>query len=112
MKSIYKIIAVLLAAMVPIVGCDTDELHQRNINPQTVPEIDLNFMFTNAQLGTASGGATGDNRFIDWRTNMGFCAYLVQHMAHTGGMGGIASGDKYTQNVEADYAPWEFAYEG
>ncbi|MDH3711440.1 MAG: SusD/RagB family nutrient-binding outer membrane lipoprotein [Cyclobacteriaceae bacterium] len=111
MKSVYKIIiTVLLAAMVPLVGCDTDELANRNINPQAVDEIDLNFLFTEAQVGTASGGATGDNRFIDWRTNIGMFSYAMQHLAHV--TRGIAPGDKYTDNFEVNLAPWEWWYEG
>jgi hypothetical protein len=91
-----------------MIGCDTEELHNLNINPQAVNEIDLNFMFTAAQLGSASGGSAGDNRYIDWRTNIGMTAYLIQHLANAGG--GIAPGDKYTENFESNNAPFEFFY--
>lgn len=89
-------------------SCDTEELHDLNINPQAVTQIDMNFLFTTAQLGIASNGSTGDNRFIDWRTNIGMCAYAIQHLAIAGG--GIAPGDKYTINVETDAAPFDFTY--
>ncbi len=91
-----------------LAACDTQELHDLNINPQAVDEIDVNFIFTAAQLGTASGGAAGDNRIIDWRTNIGMGAYLIQHLANAGG--GIAPGDKYIENFESSNAPFEFFY--
>jgi hypothetical protein len=108
MKLINKAILFILTAMVPLVGCDTENLHNLNINPQAVTQIDLNFMFTAAELGSASGGSAGDNRYIDWRTNIGMGAYLIQHLANAGG--GIAPGDKYTENFESSNAPFEFFY--
>lgn len=108
MKYIYKVIIMALVMGIPLSGCDTEELHELNIDPQAVNEIDLNFMFTAAQLGTASGGSAGDNRFIDWRTNIGFAAHVIQHLANAGG--GIAPGDKYTENFESNNAPFEFFY--
>lgn len=92
------------------VSCDTEELHDLNINPQAVNEVDLNFIFTAAQLGAASGGSVGnsDNRYIDWRVNIGVAAHVIQQL---GSDGSIRSGDFYTENSEADNAPWEFIYE-
>jgi len=86
-------------------------LHDLNINPQALNEINMNFLFSSAQLGAASGGAEGDNRYIDWRTNIGYCAYWMQHLANAG-TGGLGAGDKYFENVESDNAPWEFIYGG
>jgi hypothetical protein len=97
-----------LAAAIPLASCDTDELHDLNINPQALNEIDMNFLFTAAELGAASAGSSGDNRYIDWRTNIGFAAYAIQQLATAGG--GISPGDKYTDNVESYNAPWEFIY--
>jgi hypothetical protein len=108
MKIINKLMLSIMALSVAMMGCDTEELHDLNINPQAVNEIDLNFMFTAAQLGSASGGSAGDNRYIDWRTNIGMTAYLIQHLANAGG--GIAPGDKYTENFESNNAPFEFFY--
>ena len=51
-------------ATVIVAGCDTTELHNFSINPQAVNQINLNFFFTTAQLGAASGGSSGDNRYI------------------------------------------------
>ena len=111
MKVIQKTFILIAIMTLSTISCDTSQLHDLNINPQAVNEIDLNFLFSNALLGTASGGATGDNRFIDWRTNIGFFGHAVQHLANGGG-GGIANGDKYTDNFEVNLAPWEWWYEG
>lgn len=108
MKLINKFRIFIVAMSLAMMGCDTEELHNLNINPQAVNEIDLNFMFTAGQLGTASGGSAGDNRYIDWRTNIGMTAYLIQQLANAGG--GIAPGDKYTENFESNNAPFEFFY--
>lgn len=111
MKYISKILLLTCAVAVPFASCDTDTLHDLNINPQALNEVNMNFLFSAAQLGAASGGAEGDNRYIDWRTNIGYCAYWMQHLANSGS-GGLAAGDKYFENVESDNAPWEFIYGG
>src|SRR5262245_8218432 len=103
-----KFILLTIAVMIPLAGCDTDELHDRNVNPQALLEVPMEFLFTAAQLGSAAGGSAGDNRYIDWRTNIGFCGYAIQQLATA--TGGIAPGDKYTDNVESYNAPWEFIY--
>lgn len=95
-------------AVVLIGGCDTKELHDLNINPQALNQVNLNLIFTSAELGIASNGSAGDNRYIDWRTNIGWCAYAIQQLGNAGG--GIAPGDKYTANVETNAAPFEFTY--
>lgn len=89
-------------------SCDSEELHDLNINPQAVNEMNLNFIFTTAELGIAANGSSGDNRYTDWRTNIGMCAHAIQHLANAGG--GIAPGDKYTENFETNAAPFEFTY--
>ena len=80
MKVINKIILLALGLMVPMAACDTDELHDRNINPQALQTAPMEFLFTAAQLGSAAGGSAGDNRYIDWRTNIGLCAYAIQQL--------------------------------
>ena len=106
----YKIILSTLVLVICIASCDTDELHELNINPQTVDQINVNFLFTSAELGAASGGSAGDNRYIDWRTNIGLAAYAVQQLACGSCPGGISPGDKYTHNSESASAPFEFIY--
>ena len=95
-------------AVILVSGCDTNELHDLNINPQALNQIDLNLIFTSTELAIASNGTTGDNRYIDWRTNIGMCAYAIQQLANAGG--GIAPGDKYTVNAETNAAPFDFTY--
>jgi hypothetical protein len=91
-------------------GCNTDNLKELNINPQAAPTIDLNFLLTSAQLGAASGASpvTGDNRYIDWRTNIGITSTTIQQLASDGGISN--TGDKYLENVESYTAPWDFIY--
>ncbi|MCF0071353.1 SusD/RagB family nutrient-binding outer membrane lipoprotein [Dyadobacter sp. CY261] len=107
MKNLKKYMKYGLAVLL-VTGCDTKELHDLNINPQALNQVNLNFIFTSVELGIASNGSTGDNRYIDWRTNIGMCAYAIQQLANSGG--GIAPGDKYTVNAETNAAPFEFTY--
>ena len=91
-----------------VAGCDTEELHEMNIDPQAVNEMDLNFLFTAAALSSASNGFSGDNRYTDWRTNIGFTAAAIQQLANNGGL--INAGDKYFENADAVNPPWNFFY--
>ncbi|MCR9064670.1 MAG: SusD/RagB family nutrient-binding outer membrane lipoprotein [Cytophagales bacterium] len=105
-----KIIIGFFSLLLINTGCDQQKLEELNINPQALNEIDMNFLLTSAQLGTASGGNRGDNRYIDWRTNIGMFGHAIQQIANAGG--GIAPGDKYTDNGETNAAPWDFLYNG
>lgn len=95
-----------MIAAVFVTGCNTDELKDLNINPQALPEINVNFLFSSAQLGAASGGSAGDNRYVDWRTNIRLASYAIQQLASAGG----DPGDKYTHDFESSAAPFEFIY--
>jgi hypothetical protein len=108
MKHIFKLILTALPAVILVAGCDTTALHELNINPNAVNTIDMNYFFTAAELGSASGGSRGDNRYIDWRTNIGMCAHAIQQFA-TAGTGLLVTGDKYIDNdPEVNAAPFEF----
>jgi hypothetical protein len=109
MKNINKVILYGLVAMVPLAGCDTEDLHDLNRNPQAVTQISPNFIFTAAQLGTASGGSAGDNRIIDGRANIGYTGFWIQQMGGVG-TGGNSSGNVYNEFFEANEAPWNFFY--
>lgn len=109
MRYLNKLIFSVLAIFAPLAGCDTDELHEMNINPQALNEVDLNFIFTGAELSSAAGGFSGDNRYLDWRTNIGYTSYFIQQLANTG-LGLNSAGDKYFDNDEAWNAPWEYWY--
>jgi hypothetical protein len=108
LKYLGKLSLGALVMLVPLAGCDTEELHNLNVNPQAVLQMDLNYLFTAAELGIASNGSSGDNRFTDWRTNIGMASYAIQHLANAGG--GIAPGDRYTEDFETSSAPFEFYY--
>lgn len=107
MKYLKKIACVVFT-MALLTACNKKEFTDLNINSQANNSLNLNFVFTTVQLGAASAGSSGDNRYIDWRTNIGMTAYAIQHLANAGG--GIAPGDKYTENPESSAAPWDFIY--
>lgn len=109
MKKLNKVILSTLVMLMIISGCDTDSLHKMNIDPQAVNQIDMNYLFSETLLGIASGGSYGDNRYIDWRTNILFCAPAIQQLAVSGG-GQYAAGDKYLDNQEVYHAPWRWWY--
>lgn len=91
------------------VSCNREELQGLNTDPTSVPAIDPGFLFTAAELGSASAGTSGDNRYIDWRTNINFAAYAIQQLASTGG----ELGEKYVESgstFESSNAPFEFIY--
>ncbi|WPP53270.1 SusD/RagB family nutrient-binding outer membrane lipoprotein [Catalinimonas niigatensis] len=108
MKYLNKWIVCTLATVFLVAGCNTDELQDLNINPQAVNQIDLNYLFTSAELSIASQGASGDNRYTDWRTNIGLASTAIQQLAATGGI--AAAGNFYRHNEETSAAPWEFTY--
>lgn len=111
MKKTYNSLITICLTILLVTGCDTDALHELNINPQALNKIDMNFLFTRAQLGAASGGDVGDNRFIDWRTNIGFAGHAIQQLATTG-TSLIGCGDKYCDYFEQNDAPFDFIYGG
>ena len=94
--------------MTLVTACNKKGFQDLNVNPQALNTIDLNFLFTSAQLGAASGGSAGDNRYIDWRTNIGMASTAIQQLASTGGISNV--GDKYQDNSETSSAPFEFIY--
>lgn len=89
-------------------SCDTDELHNLNIDPQAVNEIDLHFLFSEVELGIASQGTAGDNRYTDWRTNIGLASTAIQQLATTGDIS--SAGMYYRHNEETAAAPFDFIY--
>jgi len=111
MKYLNKYLLILLLTAFFMAGCDTNELHDMNNNPNAVAQIDINYFLTALELGCAGGnpgsstGGGADNRFLDWRTNIGFCAHVTQQLANVSG--GIASGDKY---FDTDMEPQNAAF--
>ena len=99
-----------IGAILIFSSCDTNELHDLNVSPQRLNEINMNFLFSNAELSLSDGGPES-NRYLNWRTNVGYTAYWMQHLASLG-TGLNTAGDKYFVNVEADDAPWDYGYSG
>ena len=82
-----------------------------NINPNAVNTIDVNYFLTAAELSASNNGLR-DNRYTDWRTNIGMCAHAIQQLASTS-TGTISVGDKYLENdVEPSNAPWDHFFAG
>src|SRR4030095_3838119 len=108
MKYLRKLTNFIAVAAVVFCGCNKDSLKNLNIDPQSKNTIDVNFLFTSAQLGAASGGSRGDNRYIDWRTNIGLASTAIQQLAAIGDITNV--GDKYQENMESNSAPFEFIY--
>ncbi|MEK6477822.1 SusD/RagB family nutrient-binding outer membrane lipoprotein [Catalinimonas sp. 4WD22] len=108
MKYINKFVLSASVMLAALTGCDTEELQDLNINPQAVTEIDLNYLFTAAELGIASNGSTGDNRYIDWRTNIGLASTAIQQLATPGSIS--AAGNFYQHNEETSAAPFDMTY--
>lgn len=107
MKHILKLINITLLIAIVAAGCDTTALHEMNKNPNAVNTIDMNYFFTAAELGMASNGSSGDNRYTDWRTNINFASFAIQQFAMTGS----SSGEKYFDNdMEPLNAPFQFYY--
>jgi hypothetical protein len=109
MKHILKLIKVTLfiAFITATAGCDTEELHNMNIDPNAVNKIDINYFLTTAELGIACGGAVGDDRQLDNNTNIRFASSAIQHLASTG----QSIGEKYFSDDRApsDY-PFQYMY--
>ncbi len=108
MKYLNKLILFAAGLMLITVGCDTDSLHDLNINPQAVTQIDVNYMFTAAELSLASQGPSGDNRYTDWRTNIGLCGGYIQQLTTFGSIS--ATGNFYRHNEESVQCIFEFSY--
>ena len=65
MKSLNYIAAILLAIfLIPLNGCDTDDLHSLNDNPTVAEDIDPGFILAYTQLQTSG------ERFENWRTQL------------------------------------------
>ena len=107
MKYINKLVLCALVTVFLATGCNTEELQELNINPQAVNEIDLNYLFSSAELGIADGG-TASNRYLNWRTNIGLASTAIQQLATPGSIS--AAGNFYRHNEETASAPFEYTY--
>lgn len=97
-----------------VAGCDTDKLHDMNINPNSLNEMDVNYLFTTAELTAANGFLPGSATVSpNEETNIEMCGPVIQHLATLNNTGNSA-GDKYIQNWDnrnSLYGPiWNFMY--
>ena len=104
-----KFIVTTLGLLLILMGCDTTSLHKMNINPQAVNQIDMNYLFSMELLGISNSGSAGDNRYLEWRTDVLWCSGVIQQLAFST-TGQYAAGDKYFDNQEVYHAPWRFWY--
>jgi hypothetical protein len=101
-----KYILTLYLAVALVTSCSKDDLADLNTDPQSLSTINLNFLFTSAQLGAPSGGSRADNRYMELRTHVEFCGYAIQHLATAQPI----HGDKYFDNADATSLPFDFVY--
>lgn len=108
MKYLNKFFLLTVGLMLPVLGCDTEELTDMNVNPQAVIQINMNYLFSAAELSIAANGFSGDNRYTDWRTNIGYCGGYVQQLTTFGSIS--STGNFYSHNEEAVQCIFEFSY--
>lgn len=108
MKKIQQLIITLTIIAALVTGCSKTALEKINIDPQAQADINLNFLFSAVQLGLTSGGTLGENRDLDWRVNIGYGAYAIQHLAYLDQ--GVAPGDKYQEYPAGDERPFRYFY--
>src|SRR5260221_12100240 len=70
----------IIATILPFAGCDTSESHNLNVNPNALLKVNVNFLFTAAELSTACNRAGGDNWYTNWRSNIGTWACAIQQL--------------------------------
>jgi hypothetical protein len=108
MKYLNKLIPSIFALLMITIGCDTENLHEMNIDPQSVSEMDLNYMFSAAELSIACNGGAGNNRYVNWRSNIGLCAGAIQQITTFGGAS--AHGNYYRHNEDIVESFFTFSY--
>jgi hypothetical protein len=106
MKYLKKYILTLAMGVALVTSCSKDELEDLNTDPQSLSTINLNFLFTSAQLGAPSGGSRADNRYMELRSHVELCGYAIQHLASAQPI----HGDKYFDNADATSLPFDFVY--
>ena len=95
----------MLVGLFSMVGCNTEELQELNINPTAANELDWRFIFTTGQVWTA------ENRYVNGRVHMNLCGNSIQHLATTDVGGERGSGDKYWYHIDSHNAYMDRVYE-
>jgi len=100
MKTLNKILLILFIGLIPFSSCDTEKLTDLNINPHAANELNWKFLLTNGMLLSA------ENRYVNWRANLIYCAHFIQQCASTGGH----AGDKYYRNTSYSASYFDYVY--
>lgn len=108
MKHSFTTSRILSALLIFFTGCDTEELHDLNI-PLNAVNMDVNYFFTAAELGTASNGSSESSMYADLRTNIILCGHCIQQLA-TLNTESPGTGDKYLNYIEPSIAPFELYF--
>ncbi|MEO1485558.1 MAG: SusD/RagB family nutrient-binding outer membrane lipoprotein [Bacteroidota bacterium] len=95
-----KVITAILVVLFVATSCD-DGFEELNVNPNASPDLNPGPKLTATLLFTA-----GD-RFENWRANIIYSSYMIQHMANPGGLG---AGDRYLYNAQWSGAWFERGY--
>lgn len=105
MKLLNKFLILGLICVMPLAGCDTDELIELNINPTAANEVDWRFMLTTGQVWAA------ENRYVNGRVHLNLAAGLIQQMATLQVGGERGSGDKYMYHLDSFNAYQDRVYD-
>ena len=105
MKNIQKYIVFGVFAMLPLFGCDSDELVELNIDPTQANSLDWRFVFTTGQVWAA------ENRYVNGRVHLNLCSGLIQQTATLSVGPERASGDKYLRHLDSFNAYMDRVYE-
>ncbi len=106
MQLINKLLLLIVVCVLPFSGCNTDELQELNIDPNSANELDWRFMFTNGLVQSR------ENRYVNGRVNLALCGSLIQHVASLELAGDRGHGDKYLYNLDSHNAYQWRLYEG
>ena len=103
-KNPDKILVSILLTLVLILGCNGPNFQELDLNPQSVNQIDLNFMFTPIPMQLSSGAS---NRAMNANNNLRFCGSVIQH---TASFNRSEPGDKYLHQINTTNVLFNVAY--
>lgn len=101
MNIFKRFLIITLTSAFVFSACDTDELHDLNINPTAANEIDPGFILAYTQLQTSG------ERYENWRAVLIYQSTMMQHFAT---LPGYWAGDKYTYIGSYSASLWDRAW--
>ncbi|RMG23596.1 MAG: SusD/RagB family nutrient-binding outer membrane lipoprotein [Bacteroidetes bacterium] len=104
MKLLNKFLILGFICLMPMMGCDTQELVDLNVNPTAANQVDWRFMLTTGQVQAA------ENRYVNGRVHLNLGAGLIQHMATLQVGGERGAGDKYYYHLDSFNAYMDRVY--